>query len=173
VEPLEPFVTPAMLQGMDRFWRLRAWRELQALPAAPRERVLPYLREWAAAAAGLSGDEVFVAHAQFAAVRDASVAATAPFDFVLSPVSPVPAFDAHLPGPTNDPAHPLEHIAFTVPFNMSEQPALALPAGMTADGLPVGLQIAGRRHDDAGVLRLGAAWEWLRDPLPPWPEVAA
>ena len=63
--------------------------------------------------------------------------------------------------PTNDPQRPFEHIAFTLPFNMSEQPSAAINCGYTAAGLPIGLQITGRRHDDLGVLqmaaRLGAA----------------
>jgi Asp-tRNA(Asn)/Glu-tRNA(Gln) amidotransferase A subunit family amidase len=71
--------------------------------------------------------------------------------------------------PTNDPARAMEHIAFTLPYNMSEQPAIALNAGCDADGLPIGLQIAGRRHQDLAVLRLARAWETLRGPQRPWP----
>ena len=56
--------------------------------------------------------------------------------------------------PTNDPARPLDHIAFTVPYNMSEQPAASINCGYTEDGLPIGLQIAGRRFDDVGVLQI-------------------
>jgi len=44
-----------------------------------------------------------------------------------------------------------------------------VPCGHTEGGLPVGLQIIGRRHDDLGVLRLARAWERLRPPLWPWP----
>ena len=42
------------------------------------------------------------------------------------------------------PARPFEHIAFTLPANMSEQPALSINAGFTAAGLPIGLQILER-----------------------------
>lgn len=52
---------------------------------------------------------------------------------------------------------------------MSEQPALAINAGYTDAGLPIGLQIVGRRFDDAGVLALGAAWERLRPAQRRWP----
>jgi aspartyl-tRNA(Asn)/glutamyl-tRNA(Gln) amidotransferase subunit A len=55
--------------------------------------------------------------------------------------------------PTNDPARPLEHIAFTLPFNMSEQPALSIDCGRTRGGRADRLQIVGQRHDDLGVLR--------------------
>jgi aspartyl-tRNA(Asn)/glutamyl-tRNA(Gln) amidotransferase subunit A len=62
------------------------------------------------------------------------------------------------------------HIAFTVAFNMSEQPAASLCAGYDHDGLPIGLQIVGHRFDDLGVLRLARAYEDLRPSLRPWPE---
>ena len=101
--------------------------------------------------------------------RVATVRATHPFDYVISPTAPVVAFDAELPSPTNDPLQPLEHIAFTVPFNMSEQPAASINCGYTASGLPIGLQIAGRRFDDLGVLQLSRAFEILRDAQRPWP----
>jgi len=106
-----------------------------------------------------------------AALRDAAVAATQPFDAALSPVSPVLNFPAEWAMPTNDPARAMEHIAFTLPFNMSEQPAIAVPAGTDASGLPIGVQIAGRRHDDLGVMRFARAFERLRPPLPAWPTV--
>ena len=95
-------------------------------------------------------------------MRDAAVAAHRPFDVVLSPTAPIAAFRAELASPTDDPQRPLEHIAFTVPYNMSEQPAASINCGWTAAGLPIGLQIAGRRHDDLGVLQVARAWELLR-----------
>lgn len=56
----------------------------------------------------------------------------------------------------------------TCPFNMLPQlPALSLPAGLAADGLPVGLQIVGRRFADEQVLAIGAALEALLPSLPP------
>ena len=69
-----------------------------------------------------------------------------------------------------DPLRPLEHIAFTVPFNMSEQPAASINCGTTADGLPIGLQIAGPRFDDLGVLQVARAFELIRAPQRPWPD---
>ena len=56
---------------------------------------------------------------------------------------------------------------------MSDQPSIAVPAAMTAGGLPIGLQITGRRFDDLGVLRLARAWERLRPPLPAYPGAEA
>ncbi|MGY2051160.1 amidase [Methylobacterium sp. JK268] len=169
VEPVAPFLTRAMLDGLDTFWRQRAWSDIGALSPERREAVLPFIRRWAEAAEGVSGAAVFAGLTQMAVIRDAALAAIRPFDFLIAPVAPVPAFPAELASPTDDPSRPFEHIGFTVAFNMSEQPAISVPAGMTPEGLPVGLQIVGHRFDDLGVLRLARVVERLRPPLPPFP----
>ena len=170
VVPMQPFMTQAMLDGMDHFWRMRSHVDLQALPAAQRDKVLPYIRTWAESADGMSGAEVFNASHQFYVTRVATVKACSAFDYVISPVAPNVAFPAELPSPTNDPLRPLEHIGFTVPFNMSEQPAASVNCGYTASGLPIGLQIAGARFDDLGVLQVAHAFEQIRGPQRPWPQ---
>jgi aspartyl-tRNA(Asn)/glutamyl-tRNA(Gln) amidotransferase subunit A len=159
IQPVAPFLTRAMLEGLDRFWRQRAWADIGDLTPAGREKVLPYIREWAEGGAKLSGREVYDGMSQMLVMKSAAVAACRPFDFVLSPVAPVPAFPAELASPLHDPARPFEHIAFTVPFNMSEQPAASVNAGYTQAGLPIGLQIVGRRFDDIGVMRMARAFE--------------
>jgi aspartyl-tRNA(Asn)/glutamyl-tRNA(Gln) amidotransferase subunit A len=168
---MQPFMTQSMLDGMDHYWRMRSYLDLQALPPERRARVLPYIRTWAESAAGMSGEALFRASSQFHATRVAAVQACRAFDYVLSPVSPVPAFDAELPSPTNDPMRPLEHIGFTVPFNMSEQPAASINCGYTRSGLPIGLQIAGQRFDDLGVLQVARAFELIRPAQRPWPQL--
>ena len=65
--------------------------------------------------------------------------------------------------PFSDPTLPMQHIGFTVPYNMSEQPASTVHAGLTPDGRTVGVQIAGRRFDDAGVLTFSQRLEELLD----------
>jgi aspartyl-tRNA(Asn)/glutamyl-tRNA(Gln) amidotransferase subunit A len=170
VAPMKPFMTQAMLDGMDHFWRMRSHLDLRALRPEVKARVLPYIQQWADSAAGMTGEAVFRAFHQFHLARVATVNACRPFDYVLSPVSPVPAFRAELPSPTNDPLRPLEHIGFTVPFNMSEQPAASINCGYTAEGLPIGLQIAGKRFDDLGVLQVARAFEQIREPQRPWPQ---
>lgn len=169
VEPMEPFLTRAMLDGMDHFWRMRSHMDMRTLTVEQRAKVLPYIRAWADSAATLNAAQVYEASQQFHATRVATVRACAGYDYVLSPVAPITAFAAELPSPTDDPLRPLEHIAFTVPFNMSEQPAASVNCGYSASGLPIGLQIAGQRFDDLGVLQLAHAFEQLRGAQRPWP----
>jgi aspartyl-tRNA(Asn)/glutamyl-tRNA(Gln) amidotransferase subunit A len=170
---MQPFMSQAMLDGMDHYWRMRSHVDMQALDPRRKSKELPYIRDWADSAAGMSGEAVFRASSQFHVTRVATVRACRAFDYVLSPVSPVPAFEAELPSPTNDPLRPLEHIGFTVPFNMSEQPAASINCGFTSSGLPIGLQIAGQRFDDLGVLQVARAYEILRPAQPPWPQPPA
>jgi hypothetical protein len=66
------------------------------------------------------------AYTSYVTLRDVTVRATQPYDFVLSPTSPILPYEAELPSPNNDPRNALPHIAFTVPYNMSEQPAASL-----------------------------------------------
>lgn len=169
VEPVEPFLTRFMLDGLDVFWRQRAWADVEPLSAAQRDRILPYIRHWAESGRALTGSQVYTGLSQMGAMRDATLAATAPFDFVLSPVAPVVAYPAEMASPLNDPEKPFEHIGFTVPFNFSEQPSASVNAGYSKAGLPIGLQITGRRFDDVGVLALSAAFETMRGPQHPWP----
>ena len=170
VEPMKPFMTREMADGMDRFWRMRSWLDMSALPKEKQDKVLPYIRQWVASGATLSGPEVFHGFSQMGAMREAAVVAHQPFDYVLSPVSPVPSYPAEWASPINDPLKPFEHIAFTLPYNMSEQPSASVDCGHTAGGLPIGLQITGRRHDDLGVMRMARAWEQMRPAPRPWPQ---
>jgi aspartyl-tRNA(Asn)/glutamyl-tRNA(Gln) amidotransferase subunit A len=64
-------------------------------------------------------------------------------------------------------------LSFTFPFNFTGQPAATVPAGFTQDGLPIGLQIVGRRLDDALVLRASAAYEAAAPWRDRWPPVLA
>lgn len=169
VEPMGPWMTPELLQGMDRFWRIRSGCDVMALSPAQRERMLPIVRTWAEAGLGFSGEQAFEAYSASVKIRATTVAATLPFDFVLSPVSPNTSFPAEWAYPTNNVEQAMDHIGFTVPFSMSEQPAISVGCRYDQNGVPIGLQIAGRRFDDLGVLQMARAFEQMRPAQRPWP----
>ena len=84
------------------------------------------------------------------------------WDFLLTPTVSVAANPAGLLMPADWPPHAWDWLSwaeFSYPFNMSWNPAATVPCGFTGEGLPVGLQIVGRRFDDLGVLQAAAAFE--------------
>ena len=169
VEPAAPFLTPAMFDGFDRFFRTRFHAVTRDLPPERYARILPFIRQWVEGAGGASGLEVYDGFAQLMAIRETGVRFSQGYDYVISPVSPDVAFPAEWPMPIPDPARPFDHIAFTMPANMTEAPSAAIPCGMSANGLPIGLMITGRRFDDAGVLKIAHWFENARGAMPPCP----
>ncbi len=96
------------------------------------------------------------------------------YDLLLTPTLPVPPFPVGIDWPkevAGQKVHPLNYLAFTYPFNLTGQPAASVPCGWTADRLPVGLQIVGRRFEDDTVLRAAAAFEEARPWADRWPEI--
>ncbi len=89
------------------------------------------------------------------------------WNFLLTPAVSVAAFPAEKLMPDHWPQHDWDWMSwaeFSYPFNMSWNPAASVPCGFTAQGLPVGLQIVGKRFDDLGVLQASAAFEAIQ----PW-----
>jgi aspartyl-tRNA(Asn)/glutamyl-tRNA(Gln) amidotransferase subunit A len=89
------------------------------------------------------------------------------YDLLLTPTIACPPFAVGLDTPPDVAGTTCSFygwIPYTYPFNLTGQPAASVPAGFTKDGLPIGLQIVGRRFDDVTVLRASAAFERAR----PW-----
>jgi aspartyl-tRNA(Asn)/glutamyl-tRNA(Gln) amidotransferase subunit A len=162
-------LTREMLDGLDSFWRARAWDDLSRLAPEDRAKALPYIYKWAEGGAKLSGVDVIRGFNATMAIRAAAAKLFCDLDYVLSPVSPVVSFAAELASPINDPAKPFEHICYTVPWNMAENPAASINGGYDKNGFPIGVQIIGRRFDDIGVLRMAKAFEGMRGVQKPWP----
>jgi len=169
VSEVKGILTRAMLDGLDNFWRARLWDDLSQLTPAERAKALPYILKWAEAGAKLSGVDVVRGFNATMAIRSTAAKLFAELDYVISPVSPVVKFGAELAAPLNDPAKPFEHICYTMPWSMAENPAVSINGGYDAAGFPIGVQIIGRRFDDLGVLGMAKAFEGLRGAQRPWP----
>jgi aspartyl-tRNA(Asn)/glutamyl-tRNA(Gln) amidotransferase subunit A len=84
------------------------------------------------------------------------------YDLLLTPTVSVAAFPHHRLQPEHWPQHPYDWLpwaSFSYPFNFTGNPAATVPVGFTPAGLPVGLQIVGRRFADLTVLQASAAFE--------------
>ena len=137
-----------------------------ARSADQKAQMDPELVAYAEASAGLSVVEYLRAVAARQAMVDSLRRFFEKYDLLLTPTSCLPAFPLGAVGPSEVAGRKVTHLGWTLcyPFNYSGQPAVSVPAGWTASGLPVGLQIVGRRLEDALVLRAAAAFEALR----PW-----
>jgi aspartyl-tRNA(Asn)/glutamyl-tRNA(Gln) amidotransferase subunit A len=169
ITEVDGILTREMLDGLDNFWRARMWDDLSRLAPDQRAKALPYICQWAEAGAKLSGVDVIRGFNMTMAIRAAAAKLFCDLDYVVSPVSPVVNFPAEFAAPINDPAKPFEHICYTVPWNMSENPAVSINGGYDKKGFPIGVQIVGRRFDDLGVLGMAKAFEGLRGAQKPWP----
>ena len=164
-----PVLTGAMLDGLDVYWRARFWGMIAALDEDRRALILPYILDWTRAAEKISGIDAIAGFDQTIAIRAACAGLFQTVDAVISPVNPLLSYPAEWASPTNDPARPFEHIAFTVPWNMSEQPALSIHCGFSSGGMPIGMQIVTRRFADLHLLQLARAFEEARGPIRGWP----
>jgi aspartyl-tRNA(Asn)/glutamyl-tRNA(Gln) amidotransferase subunit A len=162
-------LTREMLDGLDAFWRARAWDDLSRMAPDDRAKALPYIYKWAETGAKLSGADAVRGFNATMAIRAAAAKLFADVDYVISPVAPLVNFAAELASPTDDPEKPFEHIVYTVTWNMSENPAISINGGYSTEGFPIGVQIVGRRFDDIGVLRMAKAFEGMRGRQKPWP----
>jgi aspartyl-tRNA(Asn)/glutamyl-tRNA(Gln) amidotransferase subunit A len=92
------------------------------------------------------------------------------YDLLVTPTLAIPAFEARAAGHSKVTAEQLlGWTPFSYPFNLTQQPAITIPCGLTPAGLPVGLQLVGPMFGDALVLRAARAYESLH-PVPRPPE---
>ncbi len=162
-------LTRGLLDGLDDFWRARSWDEISRLPEDRRAKILPYILDWSRSGANITGTAAIAGFNATFEMRRRCAALFADVDVVLSPTTPNISFPAEWASPLNDPARPFEHIAFTLPWNMSEQPAISLNCGFSSDGLPLGLQIVTPRFADGQALALARWYETRRGPITTWP----
>lgn len=171
VEEITPFITPTMLEDLNLFWRVRSWNDFVQLSPQRQGDVLPFIVDWCSGGAKVSGARTIACYQSTMKLRAATVAATSAYDLVLSPVAPTVAFPAEWPMPFGNEDGGMAHIGFCAPYSMSGQPACSINCGFTDDHKTIGLQIAGRRFDDLGVLRACAWYEQARpaSATPVWP----
>jgi aspartyl-tRNA(Asn)/glutamyl-tRNA(Gln) amidotransferase subunit A len=145
----------------DTLWWSGAARVVGGL--ADTSHVDPGLLAVAAAGEAIAKADYLAAVADRDALAIRMSTFLAEHDLLLTPALPIPAFAAgrNLPQDWDEGAWQ-SWTPFTYPFNLTQQPAATVPCGLTAAGLPIGLQIVGPRYADALVLRAARAYEATR-----------
>ncbi|MCY4012416.1 MAG: amidase family protein [Gammaproteobacteria bacterium] len=132
-----------------------------------RDRMDPGLVACIEAGQGKTADDYLAMRARKLNYVERQHRFMADWDLLVTPAVSVAAFPAERLQPEHWPEHPwdwLQWSEFCYPFNMSGLPAASVPCAFTPDGLPVGMQIVGRRGADHAVLQAAATFERAR----PW-----
>ena len=152
--------------AFDVLWSTGAAKWLDAFPSGSETKVDPGLRKVWEFGKTFSASDYLGANAERAALGILMGEFHTRYDVLITPTVPIPAFEAgHDVPPGSGLSSWPDWTPFSYPFNMTQQPAISIPAGRTSSGLPVGLQIVGPRHSDDLVLAVAKLLEEVR----PWP----
>jgi len=126
--------------------------------------------------ARLTGPEIAAAETQRSRLYARFAEFMARYEFFVLPTTQAPPFDVNQPYLTEIEGVPMETyidwMRSCYYLTVTGHPAISVPAGFTPEGLPVGLQIVGRRQDDFGVLQMAYAFERTQGPARRWPAAA-
>jgi aspartyl-tRNA(Asn)/glutamyl-tRNA(Gln) amidotransferase subunit A len=150
-------------------WFVGAWTVWNTLTAAQQALTDPDFRAEAELGAAYSALDVQRLHLRRGELGSHMRQFMQDWDLLVTPAVAVPAFDARPAGHSRmDASAMLAWTPFSFPFNLTQQPACTIPCGLTAAGLPIGLQFVGPMFGDALVLRAARAFERLHPiPRPP------
>ena len=145
-------------------WFTDLWRGLSAegsldMEAGRRDKLGDKMRETSASGATLSLEAFMRARRSRTQMIQVMQEFHRRFDLVVTPAAAVAAFPTGTESPPGWSMGTDNYETFPAPFNATGEPAISVPCGFTAQGLPYGLQIAGRRREDALVLRAARAFE--------------
>ncbi|MCM2475480.1 amidase [Rhizobium sp. CG5] len=151
-----------LLDLFHHHWFTGAAARLSTIPQDQRSAIDPGFLEIARDGATYTSTQLVTAQVRRADFGAAMDRLLSDYDFIVSPGTAIPAFDAGLEVPADGSyTRWTQWAGFSFPINLSQQPACVIPCGLTADGLPVGFQIIGARGEDARVLLAAANLEAL------------
>jgi aspartyl-tRNA(Asn)/glutamyl-tRNA(Gln) amidotransferase subunit A len=162
VETADPKLASSAAEVRRTLFAARAAHTVRALSPEQRQLLDPAVEQAAQQGEQLSALDYLAAESERVAIAESLARYHRQFDLLLTPTT---AWSA----PRLDGSLPREPSPFAFPFSLTRQPAISVPAGLTAAGLPIGLQIVGRHFEDALVLGAARAFE-SRSPFPMLPD---
>ncbi len=160
VEEANPPVEQAA-EIIGPLWFSAAAMLVKTVPEPERDQMDPGLLEIAEAGKRISAAGYIAANIARSALFQAMLGFHRRYDLLVSPAMPITAFEAGRETPPGGEfgADWMNWSPYTYPFNLTGQPAISVPCGLTGEGLPAGVQIVGRCGEDASVLRAARAIE--------------
>lgn len=167
VTEIPPILDFPFLEKLRVIFGARGLAEASHFTEEERATLLPFVQQTVAGAENLSAYDFIMASDAIEKAKKAVIAATYPYDVVISPATTIVNFPAEQVGP--DPDDFLSFMHFTAMFNQTGQPATVTCAGFDERGLPYGLQFAGKRFDDLLVMQATAFYEKENGLESDWP----
>jgi aspartyl-tRNA(Asn)/glutamyl-tRNA(Gln) amidotransferase subunit A len=159
VEAVDPgFEDP--LDISTGLWFAGAWQVWRQLTPSQQEVADPDFRAQALIGQTYHADDLHTLHQRRGLLGSHMRQFMTRYDLLLTPSVAVPAFEVRPPGSVPmTPEAMLGWTPFSYPFNLTQQPAITVPCGLTSNGLPMGMQLVGPMFGDARVLRAARAYE--------------
>ncbi|MDH3682271.1 MAG: amidase [Acidimicrobiia bacterium] len=158
IEPLRP--------QFEKYWKAGFAHRLRSIPPERRNDLDPEYRKLAEEGLDVGVEALDAAHAARARLVARMRRLHLDYDLLLTPTMPTTAPPAHITYHSTEFDRWQHAVPFTLPFNLTGQPAASIPVGVTGVGLPVGLQVIATHHREDLILRsartildlLGWAW---------------
>jgi Asp-tRNA(Asn)/Glu-tRNA(Gln) amidotransferase A subunit family amidase len=134
-----------------------------------KDKIDPDLVKLAEGGLGYSGIDVMRAMDQRRIIYDTINSFFKEYDLLITPTTAIPAFELGIMYPpviNGKNVSPTGWQPFTLPFNLTGHPAGTVPCGWSSEGLPIGMQIVGKRFDELTVLQVSKAFQ----DIAPWQE---
>ncbi len=158
IEDVGPVIAP-LRPDFEAFWLAGFARRLRTIPRERWDDLDPGYRRLGEQGLGIGVEAVLAGEAARAALGRAFQALHRSYDLLLTPTMP------HAAPPADTAYHSQgydrwrDSVPFTLPFNLTGQPAASVPCGLTAEGLPVGLQVVGPKYAERKILEACLAIE--------------
>lgn len=166
ISEIGPLVDFDLTTSFEAVFGARAFHEVALLSTEERQQIHPSLHGLLAGGARVDVETLLKANDALERAKASVIERTLPFDLIVAPTTPVVGFPAEKAAP--DEQRLMDITTYTAIFNQTGQPGAVICGGFADNGLPIGVQLIGRRHEDLRLLRaatfcenaleLGVSW---------------